>query len=111
MLHTVIPIEDVLATAAPSPVYGEVVMGGRRLVVSFTAEGSARLERLISTNPLDYLHPRLQPGANLEWVLPPPQAGRFYPPGSESIGFMTLEGGLAVDASGGGLSRFGSGPH
>lgn len=83
MLHTVIPIEDVLATAAPPPVYGDVAMGGRRLVVSYTPEGSARLERLISTNPLDYLHPRLQPGAALDWALPPPQAGRVCPPGAE----------------------------
>lgn len=70
MLHTIVPIEDVLATEVPPPLYGEVAVDGRCMVVTFTPEGPPRLVRLISTNPFDYLDARLQPGAVLDWVFP-----------------------------------------
>lgn len=70
MLYTVVPIEDVLATDWQPPVWGEVTLSGRQLVYELDPEGAPRLVRLISTDPMDYLDPRLQPGADLSWAMP-----------------------------------------
>ncbi len=83
MLYTIVPIEDIFSGAwdaggnrgagltaeglAAPPV--ELPLGGRRLIVSPQPDGSARLVRLISTDPADYLDPRWQPGAAVS--LPP----------------------------------------
>lgn len=70
MLYTVVPLEDVLgwdgpeASRAPEA-EAEVEVAGRRLVARPDGEGVFRLVRLVSTDPLDYLDPRLQPGAVL----------------------------------------------
>ncbi len=70
MLYTVVPIEDVLATDWQPPVYNEVTLSGRHLVYQVDPDGTPRLVRLMSTDPMDYLDPRLQPGASLGGLLP-----------------------------------------
>lgn len=76
ILYTIVPIEDVLQGADPltlavpgvngcgkpgAPM--EMPIGDRRLVVMPERDGTARVVRLISTNPADYLDARWQPGA------------------------------------------------
>lgn len=72
MLYTIIPLEEVFATplwatgqtgsaAAPCPPVPAVV-GGVQVLVSPSYDGRNRVERVISTDPADYLNPRLAPG-------------------------------------------------
>jgi len=73
MLYTIIPLEEVFAAppwatgpsgsaAAPHPPVPAVV-GGVQILVSPSYDGRNRVERVISTDPADYLNPRLAPGA------------------------------------------------
>lgn len=73
MLYTIIPLEEVFAAppwatgqadsqAAPQPAVPAVV-GGVQVLVSPSHDGKNRVERVISTNPVDYLDPRLAPGS------------------------------------------------
>lgn len=72
MLYTIIPLEEVFAAppwevghagsaAAPHPPVPAVV-GGVQVLVSPSYDGRNRVERIISTDPADYLNPRLAPG-------------------------------------------------
>lgn len=70
MLYTVVPIEDVMAPAWRPPAGGEAALSGRQLLYEWDPAGTPRLVRLVSTDPLDYLDPRLQPGADLSWAVP-----------------------------------------
>lgn len=71
MLYTIVPLEDVFAE--PAGVVGggtiEVEHEGRRLILQIDPGGEARLVRLISTNPSDYLNSQLQPGGSIPWAL------------------------------------------
>lgn len=62
-LYTIMPGHLVAGEYGPAtaePV--EMVMGGRRLLVEPGSGGEGRIVRLISTDPYDYLDPRLAPG-------------------------------------------------
>lgn len=65
MMYTIVPPEVLLYTepqpAAPAAC-STCAWGGRYLEVSHTPQGTM-VNRLISTNPADYLNPALQPGA------------------------------------------------
>jgi hypothetical protein len=72
MLYTIMPLEEVFAAppweagyagsaAAPHPPVPAVV-GGVQVLVSPSYDGRNRVERIISTDPADYLNPRLAPG-------------------------------------------------
>ncbi|MDI3279890.1 MAG: YlzJ-like family protein [Bacillota bacterium] len=65
ILYTILPPEEIFAEEwgeeAAAPV--EVQVDGVILSVSPGGNGSARVERVISTNPEDYLHPFFQPGS------------------------------------------------
>ncbi len=67
VLYTVIPIEDVLNEPGAPAAQAEVAWEGRRLLVEPLQGGVGRVVRLISTDPLDYLDPRWQPGAIVPW--------------------------------------------
>lgn len=67
VLYTVVPIEDVLLQGVEPPPQAEVEWEGRRLVVEPLEGGVARVSRLISTDPMDYLNPRWQPGSFIPW--------------------------------------------
>lgn len=46
--------------------YHEIIRGGARLVVHKGRGGKAKVIRLISTDPFDYLNPRYAPGTEIE---------------------------------------------
>ncbi len=78
LLWTVAPIElvlDGMETDLPVPV--EVTVGGRLLQVVPGMDGTGTIQRLLSSNPYDYLDPRWQPGVTVQ--LP---AGTRVPPRS-----------------------------
>lgn len=65
MLYSIIPPEVVLRPAdGPAAVLWEEVeaSGARRLILRRDADGRVVIERIISTEPRDYLDPALQPG-------------------------------------------------
>ncbi|MFZ5823326.1 MAG: YlzJ-like family protein [Bacillota bacterium] len=66
ILWSVMPIELVLEGLAPStPARAEMVVDGRILEVEPGSDGTATVQRLLSTDPRDYLDPRFQPGARV----------------------------------------------
>lgn len=68
MLYSIMPPEVVFAGldegVAGGPVRPEeaALVGGTRLLLRRDTHGRAVIERIISTEPRDYLDPRLQPG-------------------------------------------------
>ncbi len=62
MLWTIYPPEVVFRTEETPPRQEEVAVGGRIFLVSRTEGGQHQIERLISTDPADYLNPLWQPG-------------------------------------------------
>ncbi|HEY8416618.1 MAG TPA: YlzJ-like family protein [Limnochordales bacterium] len=69
ILWTIVPLEWVLDDDPAVPQLVEVPVGRMRVLVEAGADGGARIHRLLSTDPADYLHPELQPGA--PWPAPP----------------------------------------
>jgi hypothetical protein len=61
ILWTVMPIELVMGPGETGVAHQEVWQGERLFLVG----GTGRIERLLSTNPYDYLNPAFQPGALL----------------------------------------------
>ncbi|HLT58375.1 MAG TPA: YlzJ-like family protein [Limnochordales bacterium] len=78
ILWTIVPVEWVLEEDGPSPPLMDVAVGALRLVLEAGADGSARIHRVLSTDPADYLRPELQPGA--PWS-PGPWPGAGWPQG------------------------------
>ena len=62
MLWTIYPAEVVLQAEEDPPRHEEVVMGNRIFLCSQTEGGQKQIQRLISTNPADYMNPQWQPG-------------------------------------------------
>lgn len=46
--------------------YSEINVGGVMVQVSHTNNNEFRVERILSTNPADFLNPRFQPGSILK---------------------------------------------
>lgn len=65
MLYTVMPEEAVWQGFGAPRRVREVRAGGLTMLVEEMEGGGRRLERVISTDPQDYLHPFLQPGQYL----------------------------------------------
>ncbi|BAS28385.1 YlzJ-like family protein [Limnochorda pilosa] len=63
MLYTIYPPEMVLEEAEAARVLVEMAVGGRRILAARGPDGGWALERLLSTDPADYLNPAFQPGA------------------------------------------------
>ena len=64
MLYTPMPLELVLAGSDDfRPVYEEVSIRGRKVLLEKKDATHARVVRIISTNPSDFLDPSLFPGA------------------------------------------------
>ncbi len=61
MLWTIYPLEVVLGAEDP-PQTQELSRNGRTFIVSHLSDGQRRIERLISSEPADYLRPHWQPG-------------------------------------------------
>lgn len=68
MLYTIYPPEVVFGTTE-KPRYFTVNLGGKTFVLE-TTDGQVRIVRLISSDPLDYLDPRWQPGTLIGFTIP-----------------------------------------
>lgn len=69
MFYTIYPLELVWEEAAVDAPRVELQVEGRSLVAVPGAGGQLMVERLLSTDPNDYLDPHLQPGAALPYWL------------------------------------------
>lgn len=65
MLYTSMPLEAIFPAETTVPLQ-EVFINGRLCLVKRGPDGSPRLERLISTDPKDYLNPRFAPNTLLD---------------------------------------------
>ncbi|PSR23791.1 MAG: hypothetical protein C7B45_01910 [Sulfobacillus acidophilus] len=63
MLYTPVAVEDIFATIPDAQALSERWVHGRLCLVRLGKDGMPRLERLISTDPDDYLDPAFQPNA------------------------------------------------
>lgn len=70
VLYTIIPPEEIFSDDA-EPAQIEASMGGIRVLVTPLGDGTARLERLLSTDPDHFLVPELQPGTIVTLVSTP----------------------------------------
>lgn len=61
VLYTPLAWEDIFPDNSASDQISECWIEGRLCLLRHGADGSVRLERLLSTNPQDYLDPRFQP--------------------------------------------------
>lgn len=69
ILWTIIPVETILEdTEDEGKEFVEVAWQGATLLVEPTGRASGRVERLISTDPVHYLNPSVQPGVQIRWV-------------------------------------------
>ena len=62
ILWTIVPVEEVLGESQDLQV-AELSVGSRCLLLERHPDGQHRILRLLSTDPADYLDPRLMPGA------------------------------------------------
>lgn len=62
ILWTVVPVEEVFPEPQDLEV-AELSVGPRCLLLQRQPDGGHRILRLLSTDPADYLDPRLAPGA------------------------------------------------
>ncbi len=66
LIWSIYPGEIIFATGETSPSsWAEVTQGERVFMVSLQPDGKRRIERLISSDPMDYLNPKWQPGQTL----------------------------------------------
>ncbi len=67
VIYSIYPPEVVLETAEPfSRQFLTVELDGRTFVLEMV-QGQARIVRLISANPSDYLRPEWQPGSSFKF--------------------------------------------
>jgi hypothetical protein len=70
VIYTVLPPDEVMRQGeAESPHYFTIQMDGRTFVME-SVNGHARIVRLVSTNPADYLNPEWQPGKQVGFTIP-----------------------------------------
>jgi hypothetical protein len=62
MIHTVMPMEMIFPSPESAVSCREITTDGVYLLVEQLPDGRNRIERIISSNPMDFLNPRLQPG-------------------------------------------------
>jgi hypothetical protein len=69
ILYTIVPLETVLdGSDNYVPLYSELPLkNGGTLLLEQCGQNSARVVRLISSNPGDYLDPKLAPGSIIEF--------------------------------------------
>jgi hypothetical protein len=67
ILYTPLDLQAVFPADAPAPVLRTVLWNRRPCVIRQTLEGSWQVERLLSTDPRDYLDPRYHPATQLGW--------------------------------------------
>ncbi len=62
ILHTVLPIEQVLEGMDQERRFTEMTILGVTLIVEAVSADMAVIVRIVSTDPRDYLNPALEPG-------------------------------------------------
>lgn len=68
MMYTVISIDDILEGIEDEPaITAELVVDGITMTVEPLGAFQARVVRLFSTDPRDYLTPQYQPGSIIRW--------------------------------------------
>lgn len=65
LLYTPIPLELVLEGIEPERHFREGVVSGVPVLIEEVSPGRGRLERVLSTDPFDYLDPVLRPGMEI----------------------------------------------
>lgn len=66
MIHySVMPLELVFEEQEHQPKYREAHVNGVHMLIEWTGPSEARIVRLLSPDPQDYLNPRFQPGNRL----------------------------------------------
>lgn len=65
MLYTIVPYEEIFS-GEYEPKLVEVVRGQMRLQVAPDGRGTARIVRVISSDPNDFLRPAYQPGEMIQ---------------------------------------------
>ena len=63
ILYTIYDPEFVFSTQQNNVSYSEMSVDGVKVQISLENNSDFRVERIISTNPNDYLNPKLQPGS------------------------------------------------
>lgn len=63
MIHTVMPMEVIFPPQESVSQLKEMPYSGVNLLVEQLPNGRSRIERIISSNPRDFLNPQLQPGS------------------------------------------------
>jgi hypothetical protein len=69
VLYTIYPPEVVMQSKEEEPGYLTLDIQGKTLVLRLV-NGQAQIERIISTDPRDYLDPKWQPGTKVNLSLP-----------------------------------------
>lgn len=64
ILYTIVPPEEMFDEEEASALV-EIARGEMRLIVTPTGQARARIVRLISSDPSDYLNPSYQPGEDI----------------------------------------------
>jgi len=62
ILYTPLPLEFVLEGLEKERIYQEVEIDGQTMIVEKLNDRESKIEKLISSNPFDYLNPSWQPG-------------------------------------------------
>jgi len=62
MMHTIMPLESVFPQPEMAAQYKYINSSGVDMMVEQLPNGQKRIERILSTNPLDFLNPMFQPG-------------------------------------------------
>lgn len=69
ILYTTVPLEAVFAGGDRSGNMVELDLGSRWLLVEALPTGQARVIKLLSTDPADFLRPEWQPGQLINTIL------------------------------------------
>lgn len=68
MLYTIMPLAAVMeGHESHLPTYTEMPCKNGTLIVEALSMNSVRIVRLISSDPMDYLNPSMQPGIIIEY--------------------------------------------
>lgn len=69
MIHSIVPSEELFYDGWDQDIkpLHDITVGGMTMQVQPLADGNARIVRLISANPNDYLNPAYMPGTTLRF--------------------------------------------
>lgn len=65
ILWTIVPLDSVFQKSVEASNYEEIYYQNIHCIAEKNADTQYKIVRILSTNPMDYLHPKLQPGTLL----------------------------------------------